>query len=138
VRALVPQFFLQPLFENAIRHGTSRMTGRCEIRFCASHKLNSLDIVISNDGPKRDASSGLPRFGVGLTNTMDRLRIHYGDRHTFQYSDRPEGGVQIEVSIPYRNASDGVQAHGAMTKPPMRQDRSDRDSWSVVPTVGRT
>jgi two-component system, LytTR family, sensor kinase len=137
-RALVPQFFLQPLFENAIRHGTSRMTGPCEIRFCASRKLNSLDIVIRNDGPKRDASSGLPKFGVGLTNTMDRLRIHYGDRHTFRYSDRPEGGVQIEMSIPYGDAGDDIRANGAMTKLPMPRDRSDRDSWSAVPTIGRT
>ena len=41
----------------------------------------------------RDPSLGPPRFGVGLTNTIDRLQIHYGDRHTFLYSDRPEGGV---------------------------------------------
>ena len=51
-RALVPQFLLQPLFENAIRHGASRMTGPCEIRFCASCKSGTLNIMIRNDGPK--------------------------------------------------------------------------------------
>lgn len=137
-RALVPQFLLQPLFENAIRHGASRMTGPCEIRFCASRKLNTLDIVICNDGPKRDPSSSPPRFGVGLTNTMDRLRIHYGDRHTFQYSDRTEGGVQIDISIPYGDAGDGTRANGLMTKSLIPQDYSDRDSQTAVPTVGRT
>jgi len=135
-RALVPQLLLQPLLENALRHGASRMTGPCEIRFCACRKLNTLDIVIRNDGPKRDPSSGLPKFGVGLTNTMDRLRIHYGDRHTFQYSDRPEGGVQIEISIPYGDASDRIRANGSMKVLPTVQDRSERDDRLAAPTTG--
>jgi two-component system, LytTR family, sensor kinase len=100
-RALVPQFLLQPLFENAIRHGVSRVTGPCEVRFSAVRKTNALEITIRNEGPKRDAAQGLPRFGVGLTNTVDRLRIEYGHRHTFRYSDRPEGGAQVEITIPY-------------------------------------
>ena len=71
-RALVPQFLLQPLFENAIRHGASRITDPCEVRFCASCKLGTLNIMIRNDGPKCACPSALPRFGVGLTNTIDR------------------------------------------------------------------
>jgi two-component system, LytTR family, sensor kinase len=105
-RALVPQFLLQPLFENAIRHGVSHVTGPCEVRFSAIRKLNTLEIVIRNEGPKRDVSQGPPRFGVGLTNTVDRLRIHYGHRHTFAYSDRPEGGAQVEICIPYAVSGD--------------------------------
>ncbi|MGB7353732.1 MAG: histidine kinase [Acidobacteriaceae bacterium] len=100
-RALVPQFLLQPLFENAIRHGVSHVTGPCEVHFSAVRKLETLQITIRNEGPRRDGSQGPLRFGVGLTNTVDRLRIHYGYRHTFKYSDRPEGGAQIEISIPY-------------------------------------
>jgi two-component system, LytTR family, sensor kinase len=111
-RALVPQFLLQPLFENAIRHGVSHLTGPCEVRFSALRKLDTLEITICNEGPKRDISQGLPRFGVGLTNTVDRLRIQYGDRHTFKYSDRPEGGAQIEISIPYAVSGDaGKENH---------------------------
>ena len=82
-RALIPQFLLQPLFENAIRHGASRMTGPCEMCFCASRKSGTLNIMIRNDGPQSAPGSAPPRFGVGLTNTIDRLQIHYGDRHTF-------------------------------------------------------
>jgi LytS/YehU family sensor histidine kinase len=114
-RALVPQFLLQPLFENAIRHGASRMTGACEIRFCASCKSGTLNTMICNDGPKCAPRSALPRFGVGLTNTIDRLQIHYGDRHTFHYSDRPEGGAQIDISIPYSEAGDGAGAAASIT-----------------------
>jgi len=72
-KALAPRFLLQPLFENAIRHGASRMTDPCEICFCASRKSGTLHIMIRNDGPKCASHSPLPRFGVGLTNTIDRL-----------------------------------------------------------------
>jgi len=112
-RVLVPQFLLQPLFENAIRHGASRMTGPCEIRFSAVRKPDTLKISVCNDGPKRGPSSGPPRFGLGLTNTTDRLRIHYGDRHTFRYSNRPEGGVQIEISIPHNEINDRNETEGS-------------------------
>ena len=129
-RALVPQFLLQPLFENAIRHGASRMTGLCEISFCAVCNLNALEIVIRNDGPKRDASSKPPQFGIGLTNTMDRLRIHYGDHHTFQYFDRPEGGAQIEISIPYAVSGDGLKASGSIARPQAPERPPDLEDCS--------
>jgi sensor histidine kinase YesM len=134
-RAQVPQFLLQPLFENAIRHGASRTTGPCEIRFCASCKPETLNIMIRNDGPKCAASSAPLRFGVGLTNTIDRLQIHYGDRHTFLYSLRPKGGVQIEISIPYSEAGNGVGVAGSIKEPRSLMDRNDRTSSVAAPTV---
>jgi sensor histidine kinase YesM len=137
-RALVPQFLLQPLFENAIRHGASRMTGPCEIRFCASCKPEALSLTIRNDGPRCADSSAPPQFGVGLTNTMDRLQIHYGDCHTFLYSDRPEGGVKIEISIPYSEAGDGARAAGSINEPPAANGRIDRNSRAAIPTIGYT
>src|SRR6202453_177752 len=137
-RVLVPRFLLQPLFENAIRHGASRMTGPCEICFCASCKSGTLTIMIRNDGPKCAPRSALPRFGVGLTNTIDRLQIHYGDRHTFLYSDRPEGGVQIDISIPYSEAGDGSDPAGSIGEPAPAMEPSDRTSTAGAPTVGYT
>ena len=138
-RALVPQFLLQPLFENAIRHGASRMTDPCEIRFCASCKPEALAIMIRNDGPKCAESSAPPQFGVGLTNTRDRLQIHYGDCHTFLYSDRPEGGVKIEISIPYSEAGGGAGVSGSINEPPAAANgRIDRNSRAAISTVGYT
>lgn len=136
-RAFVPQFLLQPLFENAIRHGASQITGPCEIRFCASRKLNILDIVIRNDGPKRDPSSIPPRFGVGLTNTIDRLQLYYGNHYTFHFSDRPEGGVQIEISIPYRDAVDNESASSPMAERVIARDCADGTTRAAAPTIQR-
>jgi len=136
-RALVPPFLLQPLFENAIRHGASRITGPCEIRFCASRRGDTLDIAIRSDGPQRDPNSGVPPFGVGLTNTTDRLRIQYGDRQTFQYFDRPEGGVEIRIAIPYSDAGDAAMAASSLQEIPAAKARADRESRTAVPTMGR-
>ncbi|HTV14697.1 MAG TPA: histidine kinase [Acidobacteriaceae bacterium] len=143
-RALVPQFLLQPLFENAIRHGVSHLTGPCEVRFSAVRKLSTLEIAISNEGPERDGSDGPPRFGVGLTNTVDRLRIHYGHRHTFKYADRPGGGAQIEISIPYAVAGDSAretrpnhELHVQAT-PQSPGMISDQESRGSVPAMGRS
>ena len=106
-RALVPQFLLQPLVENAVRHGASRIAGPCEIRVSASHGPGTLDIVVSNDGPRVESPPVPRRLGVGIANTADRLRIHYGQRHTFRFSYRPEGGAMIEISIPYADSAGG-------------------------------
>src|ERR1700735_2412542 len=133
-RALVPQFLLQPLFENAIRHGAPVLTGACEIRFGASCQSGTLHIMIRNDGPKGAPRSALPRFGVGLTNTMDRLQIHYRDRHTFVYSDRPEGGVQIDISIPYSETGDDAAAVGSIKEPLAAIDCNDQTSRAAAPT----
>jgi two-component system LytT family sensor kinase len=136
-RALVPQFLLQPLFENAIRHGASRMTGPCEICFYASCRSGTLNIMIRNDGPQCPPGSALPRFGVGLTNTIDRLQIHYGGRQTFVYSDRPEGGVQIDISLPYSEAGDHSGAAGSIPEPLSAVDGNDR-TRATAPTIGYT
>jgi sensor histidine kinase YesM len=137
-RALVPQFLLQPLFENAIRHGASQMTGPCEICFSASCKPETLNITIRNDGPKCATGSAPPQFGVGLTNTINRLKIHYGDCHMFLYSDRPEGGVQIEISVPYSEAGGGAAAVGSIRESPSAKDPIDRTSRAAAHTIGYT
>jgi two-component system, LytTR family, sensor kinase len=102
-RAEVPQLLLQPLFENAVRHGAARMTGVCEIRFKAYRDGEWLRLMISNDGPVQRRASRPARTGVGLSNTKDRLRLHYKDSFMFQYTDRQQGGAEIDISIPYKN-----------------------------------
>jgi hypothetical protein len=129
-RAFVPQLLLQPLFENAIRHGAARLTGPCEIRFCASRTADSLHIKISNDGPRRESSSP-PRFGVGLGNTLDRLRIFYGSRYAFRFLDRAEGGAQIEMSIPYHDMADAQGAPSFMSPRRIAPQRVDE----IVPAA---
>jgi two-component system, LytTR family, sensor kinase len=102
--AEVPQLLLQPLFENAVRHGAARILQSCEIRFRACRQGDALHLTLYNDGLVRPPGSAPAPFGVGLTNTMARLRLYYKDQFKFQYTDRPQGGVQIDLSIPYKRA----------------------------------
>jgi two-component system, LytTR family, sensor kinase len=104
-RAEIPQLLLQPLFENAVRHGAARITGVCELRFKACRDGERLRLTISNDGPVHPRPLRSSQSGVGLTNTKDRLRLHYKDSFTFQYAERPQGGVQIDIAIPYKSAA---------------------------------
>jgi len=103
--AQIPLLLLQPLFENAVRHGAARTLQPCEIRFRAYRKDSELHLAVRNDGPVRSQSSASPPFGVGLTNTTARLRLYYHDDFTFQYTDRPQGGAQVEITIPYKKAA---------------------------------
>jgi two-component system, LytTR family, sensor kinase len=105
-RAEVPQLLLQPLFENAVRHGAARITGSCEVRFSAHREREWLRLMISNDGPLHTRASTSSQSGVGLSNTKDRLRLHYKDSFTFQYTERPQGGVQIDISVPYKGTEE--------------------------------
>jgi hypothetical protein len=105
--AEVPQLLLQPLFENAVRHGAARTQHPCEIHFRAYRQGNKLHLSLVNGGPVCFPSSP-PPFGVGLTNTMDRLHLHYHDQFSFEYVNQLQGGVKIDISIPFRKADDEI------------------------------
>jgi hypothetical protein len=123
--AVVPELLLQPLFENAVRHGAARTLDSCEIRFRAHRKGDRLHLHLHNDGPVRSRSLSPPTFGVGLSNTMARLRLHYKDEFTFEYLDRPQGGVQIDLCIPYKRAGND------------RNEREDsrKELYAIAPSV---
>jgi two-component system LytT family sensor kinase len=133
--AEVPQLLLQPLFENAIRHGAARTLHSCEVRFRACREGNKLHISLRNDGPVRSPSLGTPPFGVGLRNTTDRLQLHYSNQYTFQYTDRPQGGVEIDLLIPYRKASSEKQVRITLL-PQLSQVSARRVSAADHPKIG--
>ncbi len=98
--ALVPTLILQPLVENAIKHGIAPRGkgGRVEV---AARRLNGhLVVHICDDGPGLPPG-GPPREGVGLRNTRDRLEKIYGDDARLTLRNRPEGGLDAEVRIPF-------------------------------------
>jgi two-component system LytT family sensor kinase len=106
--AAVPSMFLQPLVENAITHGVSRLEQGGSIIFNAHVARNRLLISLSNDGLPTDGPAHgkvLQRSaggGLGLANVRERLQVLYGDEHEFEFKQRPEGGVVVSLSIPFR------------------------------------
>ena len=101
--ALVPQLLLQPLVENAVRHGAcaSEAGGRVSVHI--RREAQMLCLCVEDSGPGlaagREYGSGA---GIGLANTRARLRHLFGERHRLSLTHTAAGGTLAEIAIPYR------------------------------------
>jgi two-component system, LytTR family, sensor kinase len=106
--AQVPNLLLQPLVENAIKHGiakraaggTVRITGRC-------HDGN-LCLSICNDGPDSPTNWPAARTGVGINNLRTRLQILHGEEAQLQLKHAETGAVEVVVRLPFRGDANGA------------------------------
>lgn len=102
-QALVPYLILQPLVENAIRHGIEprEEPGRLGIR--ARRSNGRLELRVCDNGAGLDAKAAPDaREGIGLSNTRSRLRHLYGDDFRFELSEANGGGLEARIDIPFR------------------------------------
>jgi sensor histidine kinase YesM len=101
--AEVPSLLLQPLVENAIRHGISRRAGPGVVRVeAAVADRDWLELRVLDTGPGVEASGMTAGTGVGLANTRARLEQLYGSRQQLTLAGRPEGGACATVRLPLR------------------------------------
>jgi two-component system, LytTR family, sensor kinase len=109
--ALVPHLLLQPLVENAVRHGAStEAQNRVDIHITRESDMLWLRVRDTGHGP-RPAEPGVPREGgIGLSNTRARLRHLYGEAHRLELRPADGGGAVAEIAIPYRRAAPGASA----------------------------
>lgn len=100
---LVPSMILQPLVENAVRHGNASRAGRGRIQVRARRDGDDLVLEVDDDGPGvQDGAQG--SWGVGLTATSERLRLLYGDARRFEARNSENGGFLARARIPFRSA----------------------------------
>ena len=100
--ALVPTLLLQPLVENAIRHGFEDGTAAGEIVIAGTRQDDDLVITVTDDG------RGLPAEsveGVGLANTRERLAQLYHDRQRLTLQALAGGGVAVEITLPFHTSA---------------------------------
>jgi two-component sensor histidine kinase len=99
--AFVPNLILQPLVENAIRHGISRRAAGGRIEIAARRSGDLVVLSVGDDGPGVP-EEGAARTGVGLGNTQERLQQLYGPAHSFEVRNRAQGGFEVRLSFPLR------------------------------------
>jgi two-component system sensor histidine kinase AlgZ len=108
LRALVPYLLLQPLIENAIRHGIAprKEGGRMEVHIDRRHE--HLHLRLRNDGvdaPSEAVDQASRPNGVGLRNVRERLVKLYGDDHRFELSRAVDGSCEVNIELPFRAAA---------------------------------
>lgn len=104
-KALVPALLLQPLAENAIRHGITPASAGGKLLIKAERANDRVRLVVEDDGAGMrvgDAKSGNDRRGVGLSNTIERLRVLYGPEQRLIVRWPPEGGCRVEIELPWK------------------------------------
>lgn len=111
VDMMVPSFLLQPLVENALKHGLAPGHPDQEILVTATRSGESLVLVVEDNGKGLDglittsgrflaAQPSVDSLGIGLTNTRQRLAMMYGDRYAFLMANHASGGCRVEIRLP--------------------------------------
>jgi signal transduction histidine kinase len=108
--ARVPHLLLQPLVENAVRHGIAPRArpGRIDVRVFRQGEQLRLEVQDSGDGLPPDKLLAL-NDGVGLGNTRARLGHLYGTEHRFAFENLAGGGFQVSIGIPFHTGPAGVE-----------------------------
>jgi len=124
--ALVPDLILQPIVENAIKHGVGPQEEGGRVRIAAHKTDGYLVLSVDDDGPGM-SGDGLPDTsdGIGLRNVKERLQRLYGDDHRMRIQPGRTAGVIVELQIPYHTTrssryinADASAAHAATEQLP--------------------
>ncbi|WOE75530.1 sensor histidine kinase [Alterisphingorhabdus coralli] len=102
----VPALILQPVIENAVRHGVEGQHAQCQITITAKRQDGELVVVITDTGPglSGDAHSDKRRGGIGMRNIAARLATAYGDNYVFTIENNPAArGAMVTMRLPVEN-----------------------------------
>lgn len=97
---LVPGFVLQPLVENALKHGIARRAEAGLVEIGARVAGDLLELWVRDDG---GGMAPTTREGVGFWNTRERLRTLYGNQGTMSIETAPGQGLRVVVRLPFRS-----------------------------------
>jgi LytS/YehU family sensor histidine kinase len=104
--AAVPQFALQPVVENAIRHGLEKTFDAVRIELRAAVDNGNLTLTVRDNGPGL-AGGGARYHGIGLANTRARLAHLHGTAATLTIENARPAGAMVTITLPYRLAGEG-------------------------------
>jgi two-component sensor histidine kinase len=104
LRARVPNLLLQPLVENAIKHGIAKRVAGGTISIAGARRNGSLHISVYNDGPGLATDWQATNTGVGVANLRTRLQILHGNKSELELRNAGTGGVEAVVTLPFAEA----------------------------------
>lgn len=99
--ARAPYLILQPLVENAIRHGIAPRSAPGRVEISAERKDGMLVLVVKDDGPGISAKTN-PKDGVGISSTRARLERLYGAGYRFDFENGAQGGLVVTLTLPFQ------------------------------------
>ena len=102
--ALVPSMLLQPLVENAVRHGVAPLAEGGKIAIKSTLHEGRLRIVVENSGRQDGERRNRNAHGIGVSNTAERLKTLYGKNHRFSMDWPESGGCEVTVELPFRRS----------------------------------
>jgi two-component system LytT family sensor kinase len=101
-RVQVPSLILQPMVENAVKHGIAKRTQGGEIRIVAARRNGMLALSVYNDGPRLAADWEAGASGIGIRNVRTRLQSLYGESFQLMIRNQEPTGVEATVRLPLR------------------------------------
>src|SRR5215469_11799647 len=108
--AAVPQMGLQPIVENAVRHGIGRSSAAGKIHIIAARVDGMLEVRVQDDGPGLPPGGPATGRGIGLANTRLRLHQLYGDAARLAVENSSRGGAVVTMSVPYHVAPGAAES----------------------------
>lgn len=103
--AQVPGLILQPLVENAMKHGISKDSAARVLRISAARDGTRLILTVYNDGPPLPKDDAAISRGIGVQSTVTRLQMLYGDEARLWLRDQAPRGVRAEIILPFQTVS---------------------------------
>jgi LytS/YehU family sensor histidine kinase len=121
--ALVPSLLLQPLVENAVRHGMRGQRDLGLIWIRSARQSDELLLTISDNGAGISTEKlDQLEMGIGLGSTLERLERLYSDQHRFSIRRLPEGGTEARIALPlrFKEAATETPRHEQASSPDRR------------------
>jgi two-component system sensor histidine kinase AlgZ len=100
--AMLPFLLLQPLIENAVRHGIAARSGHGRLELRVDRAGPWLHIGLDNDGAAADGTTPRSIPAIGLRNVRERLAALYGEAHRFDAAAQPDGSFRVRIALPLR------------------------------------